>query len=158
MKLLRLLLPVLLLGLSITSLADTGSEPLDSAQKQFFSQFRTAIFGEDVKQLMGLTHSLAKSCTNITDQERYYGLIMKGLVELLGHQQTIKEISSRKVDDQTLKTNTDTAAKNSMYWPITPERQIVVTYVKDNGKENSATILIARDQGQWKWVHLCYQK
>ena len=70
---------------------------------------------------------------------------------------TIKEIKSKEVNEADLKASGDTAAQNRMQWPIPPERQLLITYVKD-GSESTATINIARDQDQWKWVHLCFQK
>lgn len=156
MKLVRLLLPVFLVGLSINWAVESDAVPLDPAQEQFFSQFRTAIHGEDARQLIQLTHPQARQCTKDDDQEYYYGLIMKGLVQVLGRQQTIKEIESKKVDAQSLKQGTDAAAQSSMRWPVTPEEQLVIKYEKE-GSKSSATLYIARDQDQWRWVHLCNQ-
>ena len=156
MKLVRLLAPIFLVGLCINNAAETKALALDPAQEQFFSRFRTAIHGEDTRQLLQLTHPQAKACTKVDEQEHYYGLIMKGLVQMLGHQQTIKEISSMKVADQDLKPVSDPAAKGSMVWPVPPEEQLLIKYVM-NGSEDTATIYIARDQNQWKWVHRCFQ-
>jgi hypothetical protein len=156
MKLIRVLLPILVIGLGFNCRAETNGAALDPAQELFFSQFRTAIHGEDTRQLMGLTHPLALQCTKVDGQEQHYGLIMKGLVQMLGHQQTIKEIRSKKVEVADIQKTSDTAAQSGMKWPLPPAEQLIVTYDKD-GSESTATIYIARDQDQWKWVHLCYQ-
>lgn len=156
MKLVRLLLPFLLIGLAINCRAETNGAALDPAQELFFSQFRTAIHGEDIQQLVGLTHPLALQCTKDSNQEHYYGLILKGLVQMLGHQQTIKEIRSKKVDVADIQKTSDTAAQSGLKWPLPPDEQLLITYDID-GTESTATIYIARDQDQWKWVHLCYQ-
>ena len=156
MKLARLLLPFLLLALSINNAAAEDTA-LDPAQEQFFSQFRTAIQGENVPQLMLLTHPQARACINEEGQEEYYSLILKNLVQILGRQQIIKAIKSRKVEEQEIKERGAAAAQYRMAWPIPPEQQLFITYDKD-GSESTATIDIARDQDQWKWVHLCPQR
>lgn len=156
MKLVRLLLLIFLAGLSINGATTANAVALDPAQEQFFSQFRTAVSGEDTRQLILLTHPKSMACTKEEDQDRYYEMVLKGLVQMLGRQQTIKEISSKKVDAQTLKNGTDTVDQSSVRWPVTPEEQLVFKYDKEGG-ESSASIYIARDQDQWKWVHLCHQ-
>lgn len=156
MKLLLLLLPIFLIGPAINSAAQTKAVVLDPAQELFFSQFRTAIQGEDTRQLIGLTHPKARQCTKEEEQEYYYSLILQGLVQLLGRQQAIKEIRSKKVDVQEIQNTSETAAQSGMKWPIAPEEQLIITYKKD-GTEETATIYIARDQDQWKWIHLCLQ-
>ena len=156
MKLIRFLLPILLIGLGNNCQAETNPAPLNPAQELFFSQFRTAIHGEDTRQLIGLTHPLALQCTKEDSHEQYYGLILKGLVQMLGHQQTVKEIRSKEVDVADIQKTSDTAAQSGMKWPLPPAEQLIVTYDKD-GTESTATIYIALDQDQWKWVHLCFQ-
>ena len=156
MKLIRLLVTIFLVCLCSNWAVETGAVPLDAAQEQFFSQFRTSINGENTRQLIQLTHPKSSACTRADDQERYYEMVLKGLVQMLGRQQTIKEIESKKVDAQSLKQGTDAAAQSSMRWPITPEEQLVIKYEKE-GSESSATLYIAREQDQWKWVHLCYE-
>lgn len=156
MKLVRLLLLILLIGLGSNCRAETNAVALEPAQELFFSQFRTAIHGEDIRQLIGLTHPLALQCTKNDNQEYYYGLILKGLVQMLGHQQTIKEIRSKKVEVEDIQKTADTAAQSGMKWPFAPEEQLIIKYEND-GSESTATLYIARDQDQWKWVHLCLQ-
>ena len=156
MKAARLLLPFLLVGLSGNGTGVANAVALDPVQELFFSQFRTAIHGEDTRQLIRLTHPQARQCTSADNQEYYYALILKGLVQMLGHQQIIMEIESRKVSLQDIQQTSNTAGQSSMKWPIPPEEQLLIRYEKD-GVESTATLYIARDQDQWKWVHLCYQ-
>ncbi|MHB8810209.1 MAG: hypothetical protein ACYC9M_09375 [Desulfobulbaceae bacterium] len=156
MKSIRLLLPLFLALLCLSGAVTADAVAPGPEQKIFFSQFRTAVAGEDARKLIGLTHPQARQCTKEDDQEQYYGLIMKGLVQMLGRQQTITEISSRKVEPQDIQKSLDTAAQSGMKWPVTPEEQLTIRYDKE-GSESSATLYIARDQDQWKWVHLCYQ-
>ncbi|MHB8791248.1 MAG: hypothetical protein ACYDBT_15370 [Desulfobulbaceae bacterium] len=156
MKTARLLLPILLVGMSSNGAGVASGVALDPVQELFFSQFRTAIHGEDARQLIRLTHPQARQCTGNEDQEYYYGLILKGLVQMLGHRQTITEIESRKVSLQDIQQISDTGGNSSMKWPVPPEEQLLIRYEKD-GVESTATLYIARDQDQWKWVHLCYQ-
>jgi len=156
MKAARLLLPAVLAGLCLHGAATVQAVALDPGQEQFFSQFRTAISGEDARRLIDLTHPQARECTRDDEQEAYYGLIMQGLVQMLGRQQIIKEISSRKIEVQDMQQSSEAAAQASMKWPIQPEEQLIVRYEKD-GAETTATLYIAREQDQWKWIHLCYQ-
>ena len=156
MKSVRLLLPVFLVILCLSGAVTADAVAPGPEEEIFFSQFRTAVAGEDTRKLIDLTHPQARQCTKEDDQEQYYDLIMKGLVQMLGRQQTIKEISSKKVGPQDIQKSSDTAAQSSMKWPISPEEQLVIKYEKE-GSESSATLYIARDQDQWKWVHLCYQ-
>lgn len=156
MKLVRFLLPILLVGLAISCRAESNAVALDPAQEQFYSQFRSAIDGENARQLIGLTHPQALQCIKDEEKEYYYGLILQGLIQMLGRQQTIREIMSKKVDLRDIQQTSDTAGQSGMKWPIPPEEQLIIKFDKD-GAENSATIFIARDQSQWKWVHLCFQ-
>lgn len=156
MKLIRFLLPLLLLAPCAGNAFAAEAAPLDPAQEQFFSQFRTAIMGENVPQLMHLTHSQALACIKEEQQEEYYGLTMKNLVEILGRKQIIQEIKSRKVNEADLKISDDPATQNRIKWPVTPEQQLLLRYTTD-GSESTASIYIARDQEEWKWVHLCFR-
>jgi len=156
MKIIRVLLPFLLLIFCFNAAAETEAVQLDPSQKTFFTQFRTAVQAEDTRQIIWLTHPQAKQCVREDDREYYYRLILNGLVRVLGHQQTIQEVMVKNIDADEFQQSKEAAEAVRMNWPVEPEKQIIITYEKD-GIENVVSLYISKDKDNWKWVHLCTQ-
>lgn len=154
MKFLHLLLPFLLLGISLNAAAEPVAVPLDASQQVFFSRFRTAVQGEDIKQIIRLTHPLAVQCTSEEDRTYQYGKLLEDLAAILGRRQLVQEVGVAPVDEEIFESYSTMITKHDMGWPLLPEKQIVVKYTT-SGLAHVATIYIARHQDQWKWVHIC---
>jgi len=156
MKWLRVLLPLLLAAMSITAAAQTEAIQPDSSPLTFSSRFRTAVLAQNTRQIMQLTHPDSQECISEDERDYYYSLILKDLVRVLGHRQIIEDVSVRKVDPEKLRQNITATEAADIRWPVSPEEQIIIKYTKD-GIENTASLYIARDIDEWKWVHACAQ-
>jgi len=149
----RIVLPVLLAaGVSISAAAQTQI-PADSSPLNFSSRFRTAVLAQDTRQIMRITHPYSQECISEDERDYYYSMVLKDLVRVLGHQQIIEDVSVRKVDPAKLPASS-AATEAAIRWPVPPEEQIIITYTKD-GFENTASLYVARDRDEWKWVHAC---
>lgn len=154
MKLLYILLPLLLVGISLNAAAEPVAVPLDASQQVFFNRFRTAVQGEDIKQIIRLTHPLALECTSEEDRTYQYGKLIEDLANILGRRQLVQEVGVAPVDEEIFESYHTMITKHDMGWPFPPEKQIIVKYTT-SGLAHVATIYIARDQDRWKWVHIC---
>ena len=156
MKWLRVLPPVLLAAMSIGTVAQADEIPPDSPELTFSSQFRTAVLGQNTRQIMRLTHPHSQECIAEDERDYYYSMVLKDLVRVLGERQTIEDVRVRKVDPEKLRQRETNSQAGSFRWPVPPEEQIIIRYIKD-GLENTASLYIARDRDEWKWVHACAQ-
>jgi hypothetical protein len=154
MKWLRVLPPVLLAAMSISAAPQTDEIPLDSEALTFCSRFRTAVLAQNTRQIMRLTHPHSQECISEDERDYYYSMILKDLVRVLGQRQTIEDVSVRKVDPARLRLSGTATGTAAIHWPVPPEEQIIIKYTKD-GFENTASLYIARDSDEWKWVHAC---
>ncbi|MDD3619316.1 MAG: hypothetical protein RBR09_05430 [Desulfobulbaceae bacterium] len=154
MKLFRILPPVLLAVLGITSVVPAEEIVPDPEALTFSSRFRTAVLAQNTRQIMRLTHPHSQECISADERDYQYGLILQDLLRVLGERQTIEDVSIRKVDPGELRRSSTPGGTAAVNWPVFPEEQIIITYTKD-GLENTASLYIARDRDEWKWVHAC---
>lgn len=103
---------------------------------------------------MQLTHPHSQECIAADERNLYYSMVLRDLVRVLGERQTIEDVSVRKVDPEKLWQDGTAAAAETLRWPVQPEEQIIIRYTRD-GLENTASIYIAKDRDEWKWVHSC---
>jgi len=144
---------LLLMGLFL-SIPVSAAEQLDEEQQLFFSQFRYAVQAQDATRLISLTHSAALACVPEEDWEYYYGKILEGLVQVLGKRQAVHRVSKAGVAPGEPGSIAALDSGKDLSWPVIPEVRIIVQYEKQ-GREAVASLFLARDDGKWKWVHIC---
>ncbi|HHO47067.1 MAG TPA: hypothetical protein ENN06_01195 [Desulfobacteraceae bacterium] len=154
MKLFRILPPVLFVVMGIATVVPAEEIPSDPEALTFSSRFRTAILAQNTRQIMRLTPPNSQECIPADERDYRYSLILRDLLRVLGERQTIEDVRIRKVDAAQLRRSGAAEETAAVSWPVFPEEQIIITYTRD-GIENTASLYIARDRDEWKWVHAC---
>ena len=128
-------------------------KPLDPEQAQFLEQFRSAAQSKDADRIRDLSHTQSRQCVN-PDDAPYYDRIIQGMIRVFGHDQKIKNTRYKPTDAEELESAMSRMSKRGMRWPVSPDGRIIVKYEKPGGAR-VANLHVARDQGRWRWVHIC---
>ncbi|GAB4338757.1 MAG: hypothetical protein Kow0089_10980 [Desulfobulbaceae bacterium] len=152
----RFLLVMLLLGFVWAGSACAEAGSLDASQKLFFSRFRYAVQAHDPGQLIRLTHPESLSCVPEEDREFYYGRMLDGLGYVLGKRQAIRNIRVEEYAPGELVPSRDLPSGDDVRWPVVPQARIILEYERQ-GRKAVASLYLARDQNDWKWVHICVE-
>ncbi len=145
----------LVLAVLVFNVSDvSASEPLDDSQQLFFSQFRYAVQAHDASRLVTLTHPASLACVPEEDWEYYYGRVLDGLVQILGKRQAVQLVRKTGIAPGEFDAGGGISSRDDVNWPVVPEVRLILQYERQ-GRKAVAALYLAKDNNEWKWVHVC---